>query len=154
MPISTTMPRCDPRGMRGHWRPGLALTYRPRPCRMPAVPGNLGLCDGWNYFRLPIRRNNHHIRCRYRCSSTLRESGANTEKVQENSSMRANFAGAEVLDRQSALEETPQTGRPESHQEQPRQRSPESTGEPVAARGHLAQVELGRSVHPLCRYLQ
>jgi RNA polymerase primary sigma factor len=68
--------------------------------------------------------------------------------------MRANFAGAEVLDRQSALEETPQAGRPASHQEQPRQRSPESTGEPVAARGNLASVDLGRSADPLRRYLQ
>jgi len=68
--------------------------------------------------------------------------------------MRANFAGAEVLDRQSALEETPQAGRPESHQEQPRQRSPESAGEPVAVRGNLAQVDLGRSADPLRRYLQ
>jgi RNA polymerase primary sigma factor len=68
--------------------------------------------------------------------------------------MRANFAGAEVLDRQSALEETPQAGRPESHQEQARPRSPETPGEAVAARGNLAQVDLGRSADPLRRYLQ
>ena len=68
--------------------------------------------------------------------------------------MRANFAGAEALDRQPALDEASQAGRPDSHQEQQRHPSPEASGEPAVVRGNLAQVDLGHSADPLRRYLQ
>jgi RNA polymerase primary sigma factor len=68
--------------------------------------------------------------------------------------MRANFAGAEVLDRQPALTETTQaqTGRQDNQTTQPGQSPPE--GGAPAPRGNLAEVELGRSADPLRRYLQ
>ncbi len=68
--------------------------------------------------------------------------------------MRANFAGAEALDRRPTLDEASQAGRPDSHQEQQRHPSPEATGEPTVLRGNLAQVDLGHSADPLRRYLQ
>jgi RNA polymerase primary sigma factor len=68
--------------------------------------------------------------------------------------MRANFAGAEVLDRQPALNEATQTqtGRQDNQPTQSGQPSPEAGT--LAPRGNLAEVELGRSADPLRRYLQ
>jgi RNA polymerase primary sigma factor len=68
--------------------------------------------------------------------------------------MRANFAGAEVLDRQPALNEATQaqTGRQDNQPTQPGQPTPEAGA--LAPRGNLAEVELGRSADPLRRYLQ
>jgi RNA polymerase primary sigma factor len=67
--------------------------------------------------------------------------------------MRANFAGAETLDRQPALNEVPPTGRQDTNAAQPGQPAQEAAGA-LAARGNLAEVELGRSADPLRRYLQ
>ena len=60
--------------------------------------------------------------------------------------MRANFAGAEALDRQPASE----TATRQEHEEQPVR----PAAEPVSVRGNLAEIELGRSADPLRRYLQ
>jgi RNA polymerase primary sigma factor len=67
--------------------------------------------------------------------------------------MRANFAGAEALDRQTRSEATTRTDQVETQEEQPQQRRP-AVGEPVSVRGNLAEIELGRSADPLRRYLQ
>jgi RNA polymerase primary sigma factor len=68
--------------------------------------------------------------------------------------MRANFAGAEVLDRQPALTDATQTqaGRQDNQPAQSGQPQPEAGA--IAPRGNLAEVELGRSADPLRRYLQ
>ena len=63
--------------------------------------------------------------------------------------MRANFAGAEALDRQPASEAATRPDRAE-HEEQPAR----PAAEPVSVRGNLAEIELGRSADPLRRYLQ
>ena len=68
--------------------------------------------------------------------------------------MRANFAGAEALDRQPASENASRADQPETHEEQPGRPTPEAAGEPVSARGNLAEIDLGRSADPLRRYLQ
>jgi RNA polymerase primary sigma factor len=67
--------------------------------------------------------------------------------------MRANFAGAETLDRQAASDGTLRTDQVETQEERPQQRRP-AAGEPVSVRGNLAEIELGRSADPLRRYLQ
>jgi RNA polymerase primary sigma factor len=67
--------------------------------------------------------------------------------------MRANFAGAEALDRQPASEAASRAERPEQ-EEQPLRPAPEPAAEPVSVRGNLAEIELGRSADPLRRYLQ
>jgi RNA polymerase primary sigma factor len=67
--------------------------------------------------------------------------------------MRANFAGAEALDRQTTSEATTRTDQVEAQEEQPQQRRP-AAGEPMSVRGNLAEIELGRSADPLRRYLQ
>src|SRR5215469_8897333 len=76
------------------------------------------------------------------------------EQCERLTGMRANFAGAETLDRQPALTEATQaqTGRSETQSTQPGQPLPEAGA--VAPRGNLAEVELGRSADPLRRYLQ
>ena len=68
--------------------------------------------------------------------------------------MRANFAGAEALDRQPATETTSQADQAETHEEQHGRPAPEAAGEPVSVRGNLAEIDLGRSADPLRRYLQ
>jgi RNA polymerase primary sigma factor len=71
--------------------------------------------------------------------------------------MRANFAGAEMLDRQPALDEATQAGRQDNRREQStttKQPTAEVVGEQPMLRGNLAQVELGHSADPLRRYLQ
>jgi RNA polymerase primary sigma factor len=67
--------------------------------------------------------------------------------------MRANFAGAEALDRQTTSEATTRTDQVETQEGPPQQRRP-AAGEPVSVRGNLAEIELGRSADPLRRYLQ
>jgi RNA polymerase primary sigma factor len=68
--------------------------------------------------------------------------------------MRANFAGAEALDRQPATENASRADQPETQEEQRGRPAPEAAGEPVSARGNLAEIDLGRSADPLRRYLQ
>jgi RNA polymerase primary sigma factor len=68
--------------------------------------------------------------------------------------MRANFAGAEALDRQPASENASRADQPETHEGQPGRPAHEVAGEPVSARGNLAEIDLGRSADPLRRYLQ
>jgi RNA polymerase primary sigma factor len=65
--------------------------------------------------------------------------------------MRANFAGAEALDRQPATENASQADHAEEQNGRP---APEAAGEPVSVRGNLAEIDLGRSADPLRRYLQ
>ena len=64
--------------------------------------------------------------------------------------MRANFAGAEALDRQPASNGAVQVERAPNPEEQQGQ----AAAEPISARGNLAEVDLGRSADPLRRYLQ
>ena len=68
--------------------------------------------------------------------------------------MRANFAGAEALDRQPVTETTSRADQAETHEEQHGRPAPEAAGEPVSVRGNLAEIDLGRSADPLRRYLQ
>jgi RNA polymerase primary sigma factor len=68
--------------------------------------------------------------------------------------MRANFAGAEALDRQPSSESVSRADHPETHEEPQGRPQPEAAGEPVSIRGNLAEMDLGRSADPLRRYLQ
>ena len=68
--------------------------------------------------------------------------------------MRANFAGAEALDRQPATETASRATQPETPEEQHGRPAAEAAGEPMSARGNLAEIDLGRSADPLRRYLQ
>ena len=69
--------------------------------------------------------------------------------------MRANFAGAEVLDRQPASDGASQRDQSVTQEEQQGRPAPRAAaGEPLSARGNLAEIELGRSADPLRRYLQ
>jgi RNA polymerase primary sigma factor len=68
--------------------------------------------------------------------------------------MRANFAGAEALDRQPASESASRADNPEAHEEPQGRPQSEAAGEPVSIRGNLAEIDLGRSADPLRRYLQ
>jgi RNA polymerase primary sigma factor len=67
--------------------------------------------------------------------------------------MRANFAGAEALERQPATDVTERERR-DNHEEHPGRPTPDTVSEAMALRGNLATADLGRSADPLRRYLQ